>query len=71
MNDNEDDLSLPPDTLAILKQFLSEKQERENAECEKENPKFEENWASKFVVVMLFTLDYKNCFIVWQNFIPR
>lgn len=51
----DDDISLPADTLAILQQFLAEKAQREQQELEKIEQKvgkeaeFEEDWVSCFV----------------------
>lgn len=43
--EDDEDLNLPADTLAILNEFLREKREHENAE-QKTVDSFEENWVS-------------------------
>lgn len=52
MQDDED-LNLPADTLAILNDFLREKHEHENVELDncKTVDSFEENWVSRALIL--------------------
>lgn len=57
--EDKDPVELPPDTLAILQEFLQNKDKQSSSECEE---MFEENWVyTTFYTLYLYTYIYIHC----------